>query len=242
MKRFGGARASVFSARASVLAVGLALWSAGAAAQDRNAQEWKFPHGAHLDQGLACTDCHAAAADSRRAEDRLLPAAAACEFCHSGQIAAEIDLAPLEARQPPARSYRFDHRLHLELGNAAARIAAAIDSGEYMGRAEGVRSLLDGAAARGGKTDSCSACHRGLQASTAVTGTAHMPRMADCLVCHSEIDNPFSCPDCHHEGIDLLPADHTREFADLHSTGKLGFDKQTCLPCHGRNFACMGCH
>ncbi len=227
----------------AMLVVCLPLLLAGrAAAQDRGAPEWRFPHGLHLDQGLACADCHGAAADSRRSEDRLLPAAATCELCHSGQIASEIDLAPLEARQPPARSYRFDHRLHLELGNAAARIAAAIDSGEYMGRADGIRRFLDTAAARGGKKDSCAACHRGLHDSKAVTGAAHMPQMADCIVCHSEIDNPFSCPDCHHEGVDLLPADHTRTFVDLHSTGKLEFDKQTCLPCHGRNFACMGCH
>ncbi len=228
-------RASSFLARASVLAGCLLLSGVNAAAQDRNAQEWKFPHGMHLDQGLACTDCHGAAAASRRSEDRLLPAVETCELCHSGQIAAQIDLAPLEARRPPARSYRFDHRLHLGLGNAAARIAAAIDSGEYMGRADGIRRFLDTA-------DSCAACHRGLHDSKAVTGESHMPRMADCIVCHSEIDNPFSCSDCHHEGVDLLPADHTRTFIDLHSTGKLEFDKQTCLPCHGRNFACMGCH
>ena len=225
----------VFSARAGVLAACLVLAAGRADGQERGAREWRFPHGIHLDRGLACTNCHAAAASSTSAEDRLLPAAEMCAFCHSGQIAAEIDLAPLEARQPPARSYRFDHRLHLELGNAAARIAAAIDSGEYMGRAGGIRQFLDSA-------DSCAACHRGLHESAAVTGDAHMPRMADCIVCHSEIDNPFTCPDCHHEGVDLLPADHTRTFIDLHSTGKLQLDKQTCLPCHGRNFACMGCH
>lgn len=224
-----------FAARAGLLAAGLALTAAPAAAQEQDAREWRFPHGVHLDQGLACADCHPAAASSRRAADRLLPEAAMCEFCHSGQIAAEIDLAPLEARRPPARSYRFDHRLHLDLGNAARRIAAAIDSGEYMGRPGGIRQFLDTA-------NSCAACHRGLRASTAVRDAAHMPRMADCLVCHTEIDNPFSCSDCHHEDADLLPADHTRTFIDLHSTGKLGFDKQTCLPCHGRNFACMGCH
>lgn len=223
------------AARAGLLAAGLLFSALCAAAQERGAQEWRFSHGAHLEQGLSCTDCHGAAPASRRSEDRLLPEAATCEFCHSGQIAAEIDLAPLEVRQPPARSYRFDHRLHLALGNAAGRIAAAIDSGAYMGPPGGIRRFLDAA-------DSCAACHRGLKTSTAVTGAAHMPRMADCLVCHTEIDNPFSCPDCHREGADLLPADHTREFIDLHSTGKLGFDKQTCLPCHGRNFACMGCH
>ena len=44
------------------------------------------------------------------------------------------------------------------------------------------------------------------------------------------------------EGVNLRPADHTREFIDTHSTGKINLDKQSCLPCHGRDFPCMGCH
>ena len=206
------------------------LFGLPAATQERN-----FPHDVHLDQGLDCAGCHTSASKSNKAEDRLLPNAEMCRVCHSGQIAAEIDLAPLEAKQPPERTYRFDHASHLKLGNAAAQIAAAIDADKYMGKPGDLRRFLD-------TENSCVACHRGLDESKTVSEKPHMPQMADCIVCHNEIDNPFTCPNCHNEGVELRPADHTRSFIDLHSTGKLGLDKQTCLPCHGRNFACMGCH
>ena len=198
-------------------------------------QGWSFPHKTHLDKGLECATCHASATTSSGVDDRLLPGVQTCELCHNGQVAPKIDLAPLQAKQPPERTYRFNHEQHLKLGNAAAQIAAAIDGDKYFGKPGDIRRFLD-------TDNSCVACHRGLNESMAVAEKVHMPQMADCIVCHTEIDNPFTCPDCHNEGVKLLPADHTRTFIDLHSTGKIGLDKQSCLPCHGRNFGCMGCH
>ncbi len=199
------------------------------------AQDWEFPHQPHLERGLECQTCHARAPQSADAADHLLPDAQLCGVCHNGQTAPAIDTAPLTAREPATRSYRFDHRFHLELGNVAPLIAAAIDGGNYFGKPRAARRFLE--------TDNpCAACHRGLEESLAVDSKLHLPRMGDCIVCHSEIDNPFTCPDCHHEDAELLPADHTREFIELHSTGKIVLDKLSCLPCHGRNFPCMGCH
>lgn len=199
------------------------------------AQDWDFPHQPHLERGLDCLTCHGAAAESADAADSLLPKGEICQACHTGDTAPEIDTAPLASRQQPARSYRFDHRFHLGLGNAAPLIANAIDSGNYFGKPGEARRFLDTA-------NACAACHRGLEESLAVASGRHLPQMGDCIVCHTEVDNPFTCRDCHHEGVELVPADHTREFAELHSTGKLALDKASCLPCHGRNFSCMGCH
>ncbi len=199
------------------------------------AQDWAFPHQTHLEQGLTCQICHSKAPDSRDAADHLLPDRELCAACHNGQTAPMIDTSPLAERQPAARSFRFDHSFHLGLGEVAPLIAAAIDGGNYFGKPGDARRFLDNAG-------SCTACHRGLEESVAVASVAHMPQMGDCIVCHTKIDNPFSCPDCHIEGADLLPEDHTREFIDQHSTGKVGLDKLSCLPCHGRNFGCMGCH
>ncbi len=199
------------------------------------AQDWAFPHGTHLAMGLDCGTCHGAAKDSSEAGDGLLPDGALCQACHNGQTAPEIDVAPLTGRSEVVRSFRFDHSFHLGLGEIAPLVAAAIDSGNYFGKPGDARRFLDSA-------DECSACHRGLQESTQVVPGAHMPQMADCIVCHTKIDNPFSCPECHVEGAELRPADHTREFIDTHSTGEAGLDKVSCLPCHGREFACMGCH
>ncbi|MDA1315509.1 MAG: cytochrome c3 family protein [Acidobacteria bacterium] len=199
------------------------------------AQELKFSHKLHLEQaGATCGDCHSAAKDSQAATDRLLPSRQKCAVCHEGGAATPVDTAGLDMIASPPRSYRFNHQFHLQLGNVATLIAAAIDNGSYLGKAGDARKHLD-------TNDACQACHRGVE-ETGLATAAHLPRMSDCLVCHSKVDNPFSCEKCHLEGINLRPADHTREFVDLHPTGKLEFDKQTCLPCHGRNFGCMGCH
>lgn len=199
------------------------------------AQGWEFPHKTHLAVGLDCQTCHATASGSEDAADHLLPDGGQCSACHNGQVAPEIDLTTLAERAPAERSYRFDHAFHLGLGNIAPLIAAAIDSGNYFGKPGDARKFLD-------SEHTCSACHRGLEESLSVDSPVHMPMMGDCIVCHTKVDNPFTCKECHHADVDLVPADHTREFIDLHSTGRLGLDKASCLPCHGRNFACMGCH
>ena len=199
------------------------------------AQDWAFPHKTHLELGLACQSCHTAAETSKDSADMLLPTGSVCATCHDSSTAPEIDIESLAAKRPKDRSYRFDHSFHLALGDIAPLIAAAIDSGQYHGRPGNARRFLDSG-------NACAACHRGLEESVAVADAAHMPRMGDCIVCHTKVDNPFSCSKCHVEGAQLMPSDHTREFVEMHSTGKLGFDKLTCLPCHGRNFPCMGCH
>ena len=199
------------------------------------AQDWAFPHKPHLERGLVCQTCHLAADTSQQAADNLLPDGQLCSACHDGQSAPAIDTKPLAGRRHKSRSYRFNHEFHLKQGNAAPLIAAAIDNGKYHGKPGDARRFLNG-------ENACAACHRGLAESTSVTDAAHMPQMADCIVCHTAIDNPFTCGKCHVEGADLMPADHTRQFADLHSTGKIKLDKISCQPCHGRNFGCMGCH
>ena len=199
------------------------------------AADLPFSHDFHLKTvGAKCFDCHATAATSQAASDSNLPTEAHCMKCHNLPGATPIDRAALADLQSEKRTYRFDHQFHLKLGNLAPVIAAAVDGGGYLGPAGDIRRHLD-------TQDSCQACHRGL-AETIRASKQHLPRMADCLVCHSEIDNPFSCEKCHLPGAELRPASHSRSFVDLHSTGKISLDKQSCLPCHGRNFACMGCH
>ena len=120
------------------------------------------------------------------------------------------------------------------MGNVAPVIAAAIDKGNYLTPPGNIRALLD-------TKNACEACHRGMEESDAVTSAA-MPRMADCLVCHSQIENPFTCEKCHAKNANLKPANHVPQFLDTHTTGKLNLDKTTCAVCHGRSFRCLGCH
>ena len=197
----------------AILIVGGAAWSA------------PFSHKTHLKQGLECVTCHTAAPTSTKAEDNLLPTKTVCLNCH------EDAAIP---GPPTTRVVHFSHSQHLKMGNVAGVIATAIEKGEYLQPPGDIRRHLD-------SKNACAACHRGLEESDAVS-PADMPQMADCLVCHNQIDNPFSCEQCHAKGANLKPASHVRGFQDQHSTGKLNLDKASCAVCHGRTFRCLGCH
>ena len=134
--------------------------------------------------------------------------------------------------QPPLKE--FSHKKHLKLGNAGPVIASAIDKGAYLGRGDKIRPYLNSG-------NACAACHRGLEDSDAVS-RANMPQMADCLVCHNQIDPPDSCEFCHPKGAHLKPANHVAGFLDMHTNKNSGLDKQSCAVCHGRKFTCLGCH
>jgi hypothetical protein len=92
--------------------------------------------------------------------------------------------AALWAQAPPPLK-EFSHPKHLKLGNVAPAIAAAIDKGTYLGKngAE-IRPLLN-------SSNQCEACHRNLENSEKVS-RANMPQMADCLVCHNEVERPIA--------------------------------------------------
>ena len=205
------------------LAVLVFAWGAAAAW----AAPWAAPfsHKLHLGLKLECITCHTAAAASTKASDNLLPEKSACQRCHQG----------VEIPTPPtSRVANFNHALHLKMPNVAPVIAAAIDKKTYLQPPGDIRRHLDTA-------NACQACHRGLEESDQVTPAA-MPQMADCLVCHTEIDNPFSCEKCHAKDAQLKPASHVSGFMSSHTSGKLNLDKTTCVACHGRNFRCLGCH
>jgi predicted CXXCH cytochrome family protein len=187
-----------------------------------------FSHRIHLAVGLKCVGCHREAASSAGVGDNLLPQKRVCLGCHDDR---QVSIPS----QPPAtRLARFSHALHLKMGDTAPYIASAIDHQRYLQPSGDIRRHLN-------TRNPCEACHRGLEESDQVTRAA-LPEMADCLVCHTVIDPPFSCEDCHAKDDQLKPASHTEHFVDAHSSGKLQLDKATCVVCHGRTFTCMGCH
>jgi predicted CXXCH cytochrome family protein len=184
-----------------------------------------FSHQVHLKLNPDCGVCHPAAAKSAKLEDNNLPDRKLCLGCHK-----EVSI-----KAPAGTNLsRFNHAKHVGLDVAAA-IAKAIDSKDYLGKpAEKQREQLN-------TKNVCAACHRGLETSDVVS-KANFPQMADCLVCHSTIDVPFSCEHCHAKTAQLKPANHTADFLDTHTTGRLNLDKTTCAVCHGRTFQCQGCH
>src|SRR5262249_19135608 len=185
-----------------------------------------FSHRLHLQLQMECTTCHTAALTSSRVQDNLLPSKAVCQKCHQ-----DVTIPG----PPTTRVVKFNHSLHLKMGNVAPLIPAAIDRGRYLQPAGDIRRHLDNT------TNDCAACHRGMAESEQVT-KANLPQMADCLVCHVKIENPFSCEACHGKGADLRPASHVPRWVDIHSDKKRVPDKSTCAVCHGREFSCMGCH
>src|SRR5215831_8126574 len=67
-----------------------------------------FSHRVHLQMGLDCTGCHAAAVTSTKPSDNLLPAKSVCLDCHESVTIPAPPVTPLLA---------FSHALHLKMGN-----------------------------------------------------------------------------------------------------------------------------
>lgn len=185
-----------------------------------------FSHRKHLGYGAGCVDCHTGATTSTKASDSLLPGIEVCSKCHG----------PGEVKQPRKLMVtKFNHKLHTSFPGLGGVIGAAVASGGYLGPApERLAKQLAGA-------DRCTACHRGLDTSDKVTKAA-FPAMADCLVCHGEIEPPFSCEKCHDAGAALMPASHVADFLEAHSRPGMLSEKESCAVCHGKRFTCMGCH
>lgn len=150
-------------------------------------------------------------------EDNNLPPVTACAGCHQDAIV---------PKPPVTLLARFNHQKHVAMGDLAPVIRAAIQSKMYFGPSVNVES-------------NCGACHRGMAVSAAVS-KVNLPHMADCLVCHTEIDPPFSCEFCHAKGAKLKPVSHVTDFVDTHSRKIV--EKVGCAICHGRKFTCLGCH
>lgn len=185
-----------------------------------------FSHKAHLALQPDCAACHTAAAASKSMADNLLPGPEACRRCHE---------APPAIGAPRATPIRaFDHSLHTKLGNVASVILRAIDSGEHLSpRAKEKRARL------ADTKRNCAGCHQGIEQAETRAQIAP-PGMSDCLVCHNQIETPFSCAKCHAPEMKLKPQNHLDSFIDGHTNVQLA--KTECRSCHGRSFTCMGCH
>jgi len=193
-----------------------------------------FSHRIHLAQKIECVVCHSAAPASTKASDNLLPPAAVCAGCHTGKLA--LSSAPSIKSPRQTLVTKFNHQLHVKLGNTIApMILKSIEAKTYLSDPGTLKNDL------GEARTACMSCHRGMTKSDAVTA-ANFPRMADCLVCHNEVEPPFTCTKCHDEKAELKPASHGPGWMDRHSSGKANLDKPSCAVCHGRTFKCMGCH
>lgn len=163
------------------------------------------------------------------------PPVKTCQPCHA-PVPKSREISRRAER--PVRWVKFSHETHVKLaGGVAQAIVKAIDTKKYLGQVS--PDLRQAIEAR----NVCQACHRGMAQVTGALAKANYPAMADCLVCHNQIDPPFSCAQCHSEDPQTLkPATHVAGFIDSHTNKDSGLEKATCAGCHGRRFTCMGCH
>ncbi len=175
-----------------------------------------FSHALHAEEGLGCTDCHAGAQDS---DEPGLPAAAQCALCHEAG----------DAEKPPER-----------------RVATLFDGREFRGA--DVTHLSDELKFAHGEHVGlgleCNACHRGIEASTAVDSSVAVT-MADCRRCHAGAGVADTCETCHTQiRTDQRPPNHEHAWVQLHGSsvrGGLPGAANDCAMCHTES-SCATCH
>jgi hypothetical protein len=90
-----------------------------------------------------------------------------------------------------------------------------------------------------GEKAPCATCHTGIAVKTRVGGQ-HLPGMSKCSTCHSDLDKPGYCYDCHATSEKLKPANHALDWRKGHGAVKMSA-KDNCQLCHSDN-QCLQCH
>jgi hypothetical protein len=173
----------------------------------------KFSHAFHVGEaGIACVDCHKAAATSRQASDNLRAGHDDCTTCHEEQIGNKCDYCHknpdnIEAVPVQARTILFSHEQHLAMkGVECVTCHPGLDKVEYAGPAN-MPSMT-----------TCTACHNDVKA----------PNV--CEACHTTVTTLI--PQSH------LVSNFKKEHRYLARIGGLDVG---CAMCHTENF-CADCH
>ena len=189
-----------------------------------------FSHPVHLELGLACAHCHAGAETSRQAGDQIFPQPAVCLSCHAGG-----ESTPRRPGPAPLDGCGAELPVRPCLPRSAGRPRSG--PGGRHRRRQVFRIILRSVP-----------CWTGPAAARPATGDSTPERPLPFPSCPTawsatrRSTTPSVAATATWRGANLRPEDHTQEFADLHGTGRIQLDKASCLPCHGTNFECRGCH
>ena len=191
-----------------------------------------FSHQLHIvDNDMECTDCHTGVTESLYAYDDNRPDKDVCFSCHDDTLFSHE--SSLRTVENPVRNVIFGHNSHVNLDSIGILLKMAVSSGNYLGIPPDLSEEFD-------LENACTSCHRGMN-KTDYSTKDNLPVMSDCLLCHSEVDPPFSCGNCHSSDFRLTPVSHTETWIDDHTEMK--HEKpNSCESCHGRSFTCRGCH
>jgi len=221
---------------------------------------------------LACTDCHAAAESSSRADDSLIPNESTCARCHAAQVRPAKPAAPTcgkchaplgaggvpIARAPAMpRELHFSHRAHLLRGTQCGQCHADVNGEPQLPRME---RCLD--CHRAQQASSCKRCHTTDPAGrlrTEHAGGRLLPRGplmgmahdADWIVRHRWVgaDRGAVCSTCHEERQCVRCHDGRLPAAQIHAGDYLALHAQDarrgstrCRSCHAPQTFCGECH
>jgi hypothetical protein len=127
----------------------------------------KFNHAYHVGEaGIACADCHTAAAKSDKAADNLRPNHDNCSTCHEEQVNntcsfCHKDTTNIQATPAPARDLLFSHQRHVGMKDVECTTChAGLDKVEYAGPANMPSMATCVTCHNNAKaTRECAACH-----------------------------------------------------------------------------------
>ena len=201
----------------------------------------RFSHAQHLAGGATCVSCHARAATSRSALDRLVPGEDACRACHPiDRRAPDKVVAGAPAAACVACHPGFDPTRPLTV----ERVAIPSPNLKFSHAAHAATA--------------CQRCHGDLAAAGVALATRdHLPRMELCLTCHDGVQAASACTTCHlatpggrirtelPDGA-LVPtggvsgAAHDADFRTNHDQLARS-EAGSCASCHEERF-CADCH
>lgn len=85
----------------------------------------------------------------------------------------------------------------------------------------------------------CAVCHADLDGVLLPEQAGHLPKMSDCMTCHTREHVKNDCKVCHLPSDDLVPANHKLEWTSRH--GIEANTDESCNACHTTD-ACLKCH
>lgn len=224
------------------------IWLSGTAQQD----ETTFSHQQHVEQEMACSDCHAAVDTSLKASDNLLPNAESCYACHEAEGKFQTWLKTEEkilfAPKTPLHIAFFPHAKHIQADKPNCSACHA-----------GIEKSTNMQEVYLPQMASCTHCHNNLE------------QMSYCQTCHAKNENLkpvdhqmaswklqhgvesqtnlMNCTACHttnaciqcHQGDNLDHKVHGLNYQHRHGIFAKG-NKTTCITCHEEASFCNDCH
>ncbi len=85
----------------------------------------------------------------------------------------------------------------------------------------------------------CITCHQGI-AFSEKAATQHLPSMALCQTCHSDLEEANYCQRCHNADEKLAPVTHNLDWRQAHGLVN-HLNEESCASCHTEQ-QCLDCH